>query len=274
MRPVDIVIPIHDARDLTLRCIESVLAHATGEYRLVLADDASKDPELIRFLDAVAAREPRAVLLRGERNLGFVGTCNAAMEHARGRDVLLLNSDTVVTAGFLDRIRACVYELPDTGIACPLSNNATILSVPRFCADNPLPHGHTIDSFAELIARASPRLRTPIVTAVGFCMYVRADVVERIGFFDGASFGRGYGEENDYSLRARAAGFRIRLCDDLFVAHVGNASFGERARAEQQAGNEAMARLHPTYHDDVQRFLREDPLAPARAAIVRSLERH
>ena len=273
MRPVDIVIPIHDARDLTLRCIESVLAHATGEYRLVLADDASKDPELIRFLDAVAAREPRAVLLRGERNLGFVGTCNAAMEHARGRDVLLLNSDTVVTAGFLDRIRACVYELPDTGIACPLSNNATILSVPRFCADNPLPHGHTIDSFAELIARASPRLRTPIVTAVGFCMYVRAEVIERIGVFDLENFGRGYGEENDFCERALAAGFRIRVADDAFVYHAGGGSFGAEATERQKAGAAAMQRLHPRYFTDVAHFIEANPLRKTHAAIDLGLER-
>ena len=104
MSPVDVIIPIHGAREFTIRCIESVLAHTPPSARVVLADDASRDPELVRFLDETAAREPHVELRRNERNLGFVGTCNAAMAAADGRDVLLLNSDTVVTAGYLERL--------------------------------------------------------------------------------------------------------------------------------------------------------------------------
>jgi O-antigen biosynthesis protein len=271
-RGIDVVVPVHDAREHVVPCVESVLRHARGDWRLVLVDDASRDPDLADWLDDLLCREVRVLLLRNEVNLGFVASANRGLRHAAGRDVVLLNSDTIVTHDFLGRLADCAYATPDTGLVSPFTNNGELCSIPRWCAPNEIPPALGVDGMAALVRHASRRLRPELITAVGFCMFVRAEVVEHIGLLDEASFGRGYGEENDYSLRARAAGFRIRLCDDLFVAHVGNASFGERARAEQQAGNETMARLHPTYHADVQRFLREDPVAPARAAIVRSLE--
>jgi GT2 family glycosyltransferase/glycosyltransferase involved in cell wall biosynthesis len=273
LKPVDVVIPIHDAREVAIRCIESALRHLPDDVRLVLADDASRDPALIRFLDQVAEKDPRAQLRRSERNVGFVGTCNAAMAAAGDRDVLLLNSDTVVTAGFLERLRECAYASPDTGIVCPLSNNATILSVPRFCEDNPVPPAHTIESFADLIARVSARLRPEVVTGVGFCMYVRAEVIARIGLFDEESFGRGYGEENDFCERAVAAGYRIRLADDAFVFHRGGASFGAETDERKRVGTEAMLRLHPDYFAKVARFIEANPLRQVHVGIELGLER-
>jgi GT2 family glycosyltransferase len=186
---------------------------------------------------------------------------------------VLLNSDTVVTRGFLGRLAACAYATADTGLVSPFTNNGTICSIPRFCEANEIPSDLGVDGLATLVRRASLRLRPELITAVGFCIYIRAEVIARIGYLDEASFGRGYGEENDYSLRAQAAGFRVRLCDDLFIAHAGSASFGDANAPGERAGNTAMERLHPTYHADVQRFIHADPLAAARAPILRALER-
>src|SRR5437660_892895 len=116
------------------------------------------------------------------------------MRAAEGRDVLLLNSDTIVTAGFLDRLQACVYADQRTGIVSPLSNNATICSVPEIGQSNLIPEGSTIDSFGALLAESSLGLRPEIVTAVGFCMYVRDAVLARVGYFDEENVGRGHGE--------------------------------------------------------------------------------
>src|SRR5204862_38313 len=83
-----------DARDDTLRCIESVLQHMPAGTRLVLVDDASKDPELVDALDRLSATNPRVRLVRQETNAGFVATANAGMRLRNGRDVVLLNGDT------------------------------------------------------------------------------------------------------------------------------------------------------------------------------------
>lgn len=272
-RGVDVVVPVHDAAEHVRRCVRSVLRHARGDWRLVLVDDASRDADLVAWMDELAQRNGRVVVVRNAFRRGFVVSANRGLRGARGRDVLLLNSDTVVTAGFLQRLAACAYAAPDTGLVSPFTNNGTICSFPRFLEANEIPAEIGIDGVGEIVRRASRRLRPELVTAVGFCIYVRADLVARIGYLDAERFGDGYGEENDYSLRARAAGFRVRLCDDVFVAHAGRASFGERGDAAEAAHNEVIGRLYPDYHEEVQRFIRDDPIAEARAGALAELER-
>jgi len=260
-RGVDIVVPIYNARKDVERCVKSVLRHATGDWRLVLVDDASTDAALVEFLRNVAAGDRRIVLLRNDANGGFVVTANRGMRHAQGRDVLLLNSDTIVTPGFLDKLVDCVQADDATGIVTPLTNNGTICSVPNWLQDNPLPTDLSVDAYASLVSAISLRRWPELVTAVGFCMFVKAEVIEKIGCFDEAHFGRGFGEENDYCERAKAVGFKIRLCDDLFIAHTGKASFGDEGRTLERTNSRTLAELHPRYFADVAEFCRRRPLA-------------
>ncbi len=258
-RPVDVVVPIHGARALTRRCVESALRHATGNVRVVLLDDASGDPALAAELRDLAASDPRVVLLPSETNLGFVATANRGLRHAAGRDVLLLNSDTEVFPGFLERLAAAACADGHTGIATPFSNNATIFSLPQF-GENSVPEGHTAASMAALVAASSCRLRPEMPTAVGFCMYIRAEALATVGLFDEETFGRGFGEENDFCERALEAGFKVRLCDDLFVWHKGKASFGDAGRLLSHEHEKVLQRKHPGYGPRVARFLAENPI--------------
>jgi GT2 family glycosyltransferase/glycosyltransferase involved in cell wall biosynthesis len=272
--PVDIVIPVYNAREYTRRCIESVLAHGSGDWRLILVNDASTEPGLAEDLAAFARAEDRIVLLTNERNLGFVATANRGMCAAAGHDVLLLNSDTEVFAAFLERFREAAYADRETGILSPFSNNATICSIPEFARDNPIPEGYTPERFAELVSACSRKARPEIVTAVGFCMYVKAEVLERLGYFDEETFGRGYGEENDLCERAKKAGYTIRLCDDVFVYHKGKASFGTEGLAtENQSAADRLEAKQPGYHAAVARFMRRNPLAPAQENIRPHIQR-
>jgi GT2 family glycosyltransferase/glycosyltransferase involved in cell wall biosynthesis len=272
-RPVDIVVPIFNARADVVACLESVLRHARGDWRLVPVDDASTDAMLAVWLDDLARREPRVRLLRNDENQGFVGTANHGMREADGRDVLLLNSDTVVSEGFLAGLQGAAYAGDGPAIASPLSNNATILSVPEFCADNPLPRGYSLDEFAALVAGTSLRRRTVLPTAHGFCMYVPAIVMETIGLFDQTHFGRGFGEENDLCERSRAAGFPSVVADDVYVWHSGGASFGEAAALLTREHAETLRMLHPEYLPRVARFVEENPLAPVQANLQLALHR-
>jgi GT2 family glycosyltransferase len=266
---VDIIVPVYGAREETIACLESVLRHARGDWRLLVIDDASRDPELVPALRRLASRQARVTLHCAPENRGFVASANHGMRRAAeaGRDALLLNSDTIVTADFVARLRDAAHTCPQTGIVTPFTNNGTICSVPRFVEDNPLPAGLSIDAFAALIKEVSPCARPDLVTAVGFCMYIRREVFARIGFFDADTFGTGYGEENDFSERAKAAGWRIRLCDDLFIYHAGAASFGEAGAAQQQRHGDLIDKLHPDYHRDVQAFIQANPLAELHTGI-------
>jgi GT2 family glycosyltransferase/glycosyltransferase involved in cell wall biosynthesis len=268
--PVTVVVPIHNAVDDLRRCVESVLAHTAGDYRLVLIDDASPDPAIGEYFAALARRPlPHLTLLKNERNLGFTGTANRGMASAPG-DVVLLNSDTVVTAGWLDALARCAAADPRIGTITPFSNNAEICSFPRFCADNPWPDGADPEPVRAALAGAAVPTYPDLPTGVGFCLYVRRALIDAIGLFD-LAFGAGYGEENDFCMRAAAAGWRNVLADDAFVLHLGGRSFAGR-KAELGARNMALLlERHPRYLDVVRDYIAADPLRPLRDAALARL---
>jgi GT2 family glycosyltransferase/glycosyltransferase involved in cell wall biosynthesis len=270
---VDIVVPVHNGKAFVLACLASVARHTRGDYRVVIIDDASTDATLVDELGRFVRGHERALLLTNRVNLGFVGTANRGMRHADGRDVLLLNSDTIVSEGFLEGLADAAYSGPRVGMCSPLSNNATICSVPEFCADNPLPPGVTLDEMAALVLRTSRKLRPELVTPHGFCLFLRADMLAEIGVFDENHFGKGFGEENDLGERARERGFRTVLADDVYVWHAGKASFGEQGRELERRNQEVLARRHPDYPVRVAAFVRANPLAPVHEVVRRHLSR-
>ncbi len=270
---VDIVVPIFNAKELVRRCLSSILRHATGNYRLVAIDDASTDPELPALLEELAREHERLIVLRNPKNLGFVGSANRGMEHAGSRDVLLLNSDTEVFEGFLERIIDTAYSDRRAGMVSPLSNNATICSVPEFCVYNALPEGVSAAEVADVVRRGAVRLRPELVTPHGFCLYVRADFRAAVGIFDAERFGRGFGEENDLGERAKGARYKTLCADDVYVWHEGKGSFGAEGRALEASNAKILAKRHPGYHAAVARFVQENPLAKVQASVRRHLSR-
>ncbi|TMA33513.1 MAG: hypothetical protein E6J79_17850, partial [Deltaproteobacteria bacterium] len=116
-------------------------------------------------------------------------------------------------------------------------------------------------------------LRPALVTAVGFCMYVRDAMLARVGYFDEENFGRGYGEENDLCERAVAAGFTVRLADDVFVYHAGEASFGPATAELKRSAEQSMERLHPGFFARVASYLAQRPLAPVHENLKLALRR-
>jgi len=157
-------------------------------------------------------------------NRGFSANVNRGLAWSE-RDVILLNSDTIVTKGWVDKLQHCAYADRAIATVTPLSNSATLASMPVFCQDNPLPEGFTADSYGELIERVSLHRYPRVTVAVGFCMYVRQEAYLAVGDFDAATFQRGYGEENDFCFRLSQLGYRHVLCDDTFIYHKGTASF-------------------------------------------------
>ncbi len=220
--PVDIAVPIHNAWDDAERCIAALRAYTDERHRIVLIDDASSDPRVAALLQRVASSDPRVVVRGNPENLGYLRTVNVALA-ASDRDVVLLNSDALVGPQWLDRLAAGAYSDARVAFACPVSDNATLLTV--------MDPAHAASQDPEALARLTvqsaaggyPRL--PV--AVGFCLYVRRDAIRDLGDFDPA-FDPGYGEENDLSMRAWLRGWSIVVCPDVLVRHVGGSSFGQR----------------------------------------------
>lgn len=258
-----IVVPVFNAASESQRCLRALQATVTDRQPVIVIDDASTDPAISELM---AGLPEHWVRVANQTNLGFVGSANLGLSLASPADVILLNSDTEVTEGWLEALEACARSDPGIASITPWSNNAEIASLPEFCQSNPWPEDAA--GWASACRDSGPPEYPEIPTGVGFCLFLRRRCLDEIGAFDEAAFGRGYGEENDWCMRACKAGWRHVLCDHAFVAHAGNASFGPEGLAP---GGEAMDRLlarHPDYLERVMAFIKRDPLAARRAAIL------
>ena len=162
---------------------------------------------------------------------------------------------------------AAAYGDQRVATVTPFSNNATICSYPQFCKDNELPAGYDTARLDALFARANAGQAVDVPTGVGFCMYIRRAALQAVGLFDEEHFGKGYGEENDFCIRAAQAGWRNLHALDTFVRHFGGVSFGEAKSPRERAAMQTLRRLHPRYEGDVLRFVQADPAHPARMAV-------
>lgn len=268
MPAIDIIVPVYDAAALLRRCLAALDRHTDPTQARVLAiDDASPDPAVAPLLAEWAQRSPlRPRVLANPRNLGFVGTVNRGIAQTEG-DVLLLNADTEVTPGWLARMAAALAADARIATATPFSNNAEICSWPDFCRAAPVPAD--ADRIALACAQAGPPGYPDLPTAVGFCMLIRRAALAALGDFDQATFGRGYGEENDFCLRAAAHGWRNVLVDDCYVVHAGGGSFAALGLKPGGANLERLLARYPGYNALVAAFIAADPLAQRRARIER-----
>ena len=266
--PVDVVVPVAGAPEAFGRCLETVLAHTDlRRDRLIVVLDGPQ-PEGIR--ERLEPPREGVLVLENPERRGFVASVNRGMSES-DRDVVLLNSDTRVTAGWLRKLQAAAYSAPEIATATPFSNSATICSLPRFLETNALPAGWSEDRLARLVEERSLRSYPRLPTGVGVCLYIKRKVLDAIGLFDEKSFGEGYGEESELSMRALKAGYAHVLDDATFIFHEGQGSFGARRARRVRSAHRAMRRLHPEYLPTVARFIREDPVRAARERVVSAL---
>ncbi|MFN5745601.1 MAG: glycosyltransferase, partial [Methylococcaceae bacterium] len=265
---IDVIVPVHGGRDAVVRCLTSVLCSPNRTpMALIVIDDASPDPSLTAELRKLA-RHHGFILLENRSNLGFPATVNRGMRMHEGRDVVLLNSDTRVAPGWLDRLARAAHSAATIGTVTAMSNNASICSFPWFCQINPLPPGQTVATLDSTFAVINAGLTVDLPTAVGFCMYIRRAALDETGYFDDARWGKGYAEENDFCLRASSLGWRHVAACDVFVEHEGGTSFGESSIPQLNHNLAQLNALYPDYETTVQAFIRDDPLRAARQAVA------
>lgn len=265
-----IVVPIHNAPREVAACVESVIRNTSMPASLLLIDDASTDPGvsevLARYDDLDGVRT-----VRNETNLGFTGSVNRGMAESPG-DVVLLNSDTRVTPRWLERLVMAAHASERTASATPFSDNAGAFSSPVIGQPNVVPTHLTDDAAGRLVATASRRLRPETPTGNGFCMYIRRDALDDVGLFDADAFPRGYGEENDWSMRALERGWHHVVADDVYIYHEREASFGTEKASLAEAGRRVVDERHPGYTGRVRAFVNSPGLARAQEAVARAFQ--
>lgn len=269
---VDIIIPIYNAYEDLVKCVSSVLKYTDlNKNRLILVNDASPDARIKIFLDKIEGLN--VIVHHSKDNGGFSASVNIGMKYSLDNDVLLLNSDTIVTSNWLKNISKCAYMENNIATVIPLSNSATLASIPIIGQDNPVPSHISIEEYAELVERYSLRKYPQITVAVGFCMFIKRNVLDEIGYFDAETFGRGYGEENDFCCRAELMGYKHVLCDDTFVYHKGTGSFlSEQKRALIKEHVEILEERYPASMRNNHMFCMSKPYQEIRDNVILHLD--
>ena len=276
--PVHIVVPVYRDALLTRRCLDSLAASGLPvNCWITLIDDASPEVGMAEMLAAfvaaasggpLAGEEKNSVpiweLLCNTTNLGFVASVNRGMAHHPGHDVVLLNSDTEVPPGWLQRLRSAAYRRNDIGTVTPFSNCASLASYPVPSVENALPENFLLEKLDRFFQSANAGNAVDIPTGVGFCLFIRRDCLDETGVFDEAVFGKGYGEENDFCLRASQRGWAHVLATDCFVYHKGRGSFGEEKDERVRQAYALLVARYPHYPALIQRHFSENPARPFR----------
>jgi GT2 family glycosyltransferase/glycosyltransferase involved in cell wall biosynthesis len=266
-RALDIIIPFYRNADLVaplFRSFEETLTELKDlACTIVAVNDSPDDLELERALTAATNALSSSLscrVIRNERNLGFVRSVNGAARKsvAARHDVVLLNSDTIVFPGAMREIQRVADCDPLIGFVSPRSNNATICTFP---AQEEFQHIAPSDSNAifRQICSYLPEFHF-VPTAVGFCLYVKLEVLEEFGFFD-ETYGAGYNEENDLIMRANRCGYRAALANRAFVYHIGESSFSTSSSPKQSLEEKNAALLrnrYPEYTPSVNKYFNSE----------------
>lgn len=212
-----IVILTRNELEFTRRCVDSIRQYTNEPYELIFVDNGSTDGT-IEYLENLKD----ATVIRNPINLGFGAGCNQGMNIAKGEYIVLLNNDTLVTPGWLTRLITRVESDPTVGMVGPRSNYVV---GPQLIT--PAPYGEDLSqlsAYAAELAEENAGSSSPTLRLVGFCVLMKRAVVERIGGFD-ERFGLGNCEDDDFCIRAWAAGFRLLICHDVFIHHFGSRTF-------------------------------------------------
>lgn len=196
----DIIMPVFNKPELTRQCIASIRAHTRTAYRIILVDNHSDGPTRT-LLQAIAADRERITLIRNADNVGWVKAVNQGLGRSSAPYCCIMNNDTVVkTDDWLHTLIAAAEGAPEIGLVNP-----------RFTLKK---GAGRIGSLVE------------VDFCRGYCMLVKRRVIDTIGTLD-ERYGLGYYDDDDYSVRAIAAGFRCVMVNDVVVEHLGDATFSE-----------------------------------------------
>ena len=256
-RSVTVVVPVYGDWDSLRQCIESLTEHLDERHPVLLVNDCGPEVETMErnILRAIEDR-PNFAYHRNAQNMGFGKTCNRAVFELddTDNDILLLNSDTIVTEGFLEEMLEVLYLIDRHGVVTPRSNNATLATVPLRPIDA-IPREDLAYSkqVYDAVKDHLPRY-TVVPVGVGFCFLVKRRLIKNFGLLDEV-FGLGYNEENDFCLRVNKYGYSSVLSNRAFVYHLESRSFsGEQKEALDRRNESILVQRHGYYPMMVKRY--------------------
>lgn len=269
---VDVIVPIYNGYDYLVDLFPDLL-RTDVKCRYILVDDKSPDERVHQLEREFVAQHHNAVLLENEQNGGFVKTANRGLAEAKGHAVLV-NTDTRLPEHWLERMLAPILADEKVASATPYSNSATIFSFPNFCYNNEIYLGKDADTLDSYFRKIRPRY-VDAPTGVGFCMAMSKKAIQEIGLLDEETFGRGFGEENDWCQRAKKKGYKNVHVENLFVYHRHGGSFlSDEKQKLIEDHMEKLVKKHRTYNYQIQKFIAKDPNKKVRQLVQMMIDSH
>ena len=251
---ISIIIPIYNAYEETCECIRSVLLNTYLDYELILINDASTDKRIKILLDKLEGIENIKIIHNSE-NQGFVKNVNTGMKIAGNNDVVLLNSDTIVTPRWLTKLITAAYSDPTVATATPLSNSSDISAKNLGINKDQIALNKKAYQLSKL--DYDSYLESP--TGNGYCLFIKRGALNKLGLFD-PIFERGYGEETDFTSKAREAGWKNLRIFDTFIYHRNHASFKEKTNQLNAEHKKINMKRHPDVFRLWDEFVKEPHL--------------
>jgi GT2 family glycosyltransferase len=219
-----VIVLTWNALEYIRQCADGLLAHTDPRHELIFVDNGSQQ-ETRDYLTRLAADHEQIQVIFNETNLGFAAGNNVGLAAATGQYVCLLNSDAVVTAGWLERLMRPLEGDPRLGLIGPVTNSITGMQKLE-----PVDYDErTLEGLADFAARRAVEHEGevgPSLWIVGFCLLMRRELIMRVGGLD-EGFGLGNFEDTDFCLRAFLTGYGAAVAVDCFVHHFGSRSFVE-----------------------------------------------
>lgn len=229
---LSIVIVSYNTAAMTLAALKSVYDQTTDtSFEIIVVDNASADGSAAAITNAF----PNVQLIASPENLGFARANNLAVAQARGRYVLLLNPDTLITNGAIDKLMAFSSARPDAkiwggrtvfadGSLNPASCWGRMTVWNLFCRASGLTALFSRSAWAngETFGAWHRDSERPVDIVSGCFLLIERDFWRTLGGFDPAFFM--YGEEADLCLRARILGARPMITPTAEIVHYGAAS--------------------------------------------------
>lgn len=260
---VVVIIPVYKGLQETIACVKSVLKTLPKGFIVQLVNDCSPDAELIEWLE-LQVNHDNVFLIHHLENMGFPGAVNTGIQAWPEYDVILLNSDTLVAKGWADSLIKAAYSEKSVGTATPFSNDASIFSYPYHDKVNSIPSLKSVQNLMRYMKKTHQDMVIDVPTAHGFCMFIRHDCLSQTGLFRENLFAQGYGEENDFCMRAQHLGWRHVLVAGCFVGHKGGVSFQNSKQALLKRNLSILNKLYPDYDEMVMDYIDKDFLRSVR----------
>lgn len=206
---ISIIIPTHNQLPFTRLCLRYIKEFTEEPYEVIVVDNGSTDGT-VPFLQGY----PGLQLLTFPYNRGFAAAANAGMRAARGRYLVLLNNDIVVTPAWLKNLSLVLDCRPDAGMALPATNltyGPQLMQVYYRSLK-------AMFSYARRYNHSNASRWQEVLRLPDYCLIIRREMMEKIGYLD-EQFSPGYFEDDDYAYRARQSGFKLIFAADTFVHH-------------------------------------------------------